>query len=192
MALWEKKPRTGTPETPKLDLTPSAGPLPAETPSPKPAPEPSRMERPMPDTPAPRTTPSPVTSQGASTLGRSMVLKGELTGKEDLTVEGQFEGTIDVAENTVTVGAQGQVKSEIRARHVIVHGSVSGKIAAREKIDIRRTGNVTGDLVASGVAIEDGAYFKGSIEILREGKSETPQSAVREPAGPRSQTAPGR
>lgn len=190
MPLWEKKPRS--PEAPRLDLTPSAGPLPTETRSPNPAPEPSRMERPMPDTAALRTMPSPVSSQGASTLGRSMVLKGELTGKEDLTVEGQFEGTIEVAENTVTVGVQGQVKSEIRARHVIVHGSVSGKIAAREKIDIRRTGNVTGDLVASSVAIEDGAYFKGSIEILREGKNEAPQSAVREPAGPRLQAAPGR
>jgi cytoskeletal protein CcmA (bactofilin family) len=126
-----------------------------------------------------------------------MSLKGELSGKEDLTVEGQFEGTIDVAENTVTVGPQGQVKSEIRARHVIVHGSVSGKIAAREKIDIRRTGNVIGDLVAAGVAIEDGAYFKGSIEILREGRSESQlssarESGVREPAAPRSQPAFGK
>src|SRR5579863_2047933 len=168
MALWEKKPRTGVAEAPKLDLSPPPAPAPLtiETPSAKTDSEPSRQEKTMPDTAAPRPTPSPVSSQGASTLGRSMVLKGELSAKEDLTVEGQFEGTIDVADNTVTVGSQGQVKSEIRARHVVVHGSVSGKIAAREKIDIRRTGNVTGDLVAAGVAIEDGAYFKGSIEIL--------------------------
>lgn len=116
-------------------------------------------------------TPGP-SGQASSTLGRSMTLKGELSGKEDLVVEGQFEGTIDVAEHTVTVGPQGQVKSEIRARQVIVQGSVNGKITAREKIDIRRTGNVVGDLQAAGVAIEDGAYFKGSIEILREGRSE--------------------
>jgi len=121
----------------------------------------------------PRAVPGPGGPQAASVIGRSMSLKGELTGKEDLVVEGQFEGTIDVAEHTVTVGAQGQVKSEIRARHVVVHGSVTGKISAREKIDIRRTGNVVGDLVAAGVAIEDGAYFKGSIEILREGRTET-------------------
>ena len=120
---------------------------------------------------APRNTPS-VSAQSTSTLGRSVVIKGELAGKEDLMIEGQFEGTIDVAEHTVTVGAQGQVKSEIRARHVVVHGSVAGKITAREKIEIRRTGNVVGDLVAAGVAIEDGAYFKGSIEILREGRAE--------------------
>jgi cytoskeletal protein CcmA (bactofilin family) len=120
-------------------------------------------------------TPRPTVSTGgqpSSTLGRSLTLKGELTAKEDLVIEGQFEGTIDVAEHTVTVGPQGQVKSEIRARQVVVHGSVNGKITAREKIDIRRTGNVTGDLQAAGVAIEDGAYFKGSIEILREGRAE--------------------
>ena len=128
----------------------------------------------------PRATPGSTGSQSASVIGRSMSLKGELSGKEDLVVEGQFEGTIDVAEHTVTVGAQGQVKSEIRARHVVVHGSVTGKIAAREKIDIRRTGNVVGDLVSAGVAIEDGAYFKGSIEILREGRTEAarPQAVV--------------
>jgi cytoskeletal protein CcmA (bactofilin family) len=136
------------------------------------------MEKRMPDM-TPRQTPVNAGGQPASMIGRSMALKGELTGKEDLVVEGQFEGTIDVAEHTVTVGAQGQVKSEIRARHVVVHGSVTGKVTAREKIDIRRTGNVTGDLVSAGVAIEDGAYFKGSIEILREGRSEPAREPLR-------------
>lgn len=133
------------------------------------------MEKPMADvTPRP---PAPTGGQASSTLGRSMSIKGELTAKEDLVIEGQFEGTIDVAEHTVTVGPQGQVKSEIRARQVVVHGSVNGKVSAREKIDIRRTGNVTGDLQAAGVAIEDGAYFKGSIEILREGRAEAAPAA---------------
>jgi cytoskeletal protein CcmA (bactofilin family) len=141
----------------------------------------------MPD-PTPRTTTPSVSSQGASLLGRSMTLKGDISGTEDLVVEGQFEGTIDVADNTVTVGAQGQVKSEIRARHVIVHGSVTGKISAREKIDIRRTGNVIGDLVSAGVAIEDGAYFKGSIEILREGR---PETSRQEAARPQAASAKG-
>ena len=122
---------------------------------------------------------APTGGQASSTLGRSMSIKGELTAKEDLVIEGQFEGTIDVGEHTVTVGPQGQVKSEIRARQVVVHGSVNGKISAREKIDIRRTGNVTGDLQAAGVAIEDGAYFKGSIEILREGQGRAEAAQAR-------------
>lgn len=159
--LWEKKPQAATPPE---------RPLPAPVVPPDIS-ELEKPEKPMTDI-APRTTPVAGT-QPSSTLGRSVVIKGELVGKEDLMIEGQFEGTIDVAEHTVTVGAQGQVKSEIRARQVVVHGSVAGKITAREKIEIRRTGNVVGDLVAAGVAIEDGAYFKGSIEILREGRAET-------------------
>lgn len=159
--LWDKKTQAG---------------LPAQKPAPEPvippdASGPEKPEKSMTDT-APRTIPAASTQQ-SSMLGRSVVIKGELAGKEDLMIEGQFEGTIDVAEHTVTVGSQGQVKSEIRARQVVVHGSVAGKITAREKIEIRRTGNVVGDLVAAGVAIEDGAYFKGSIEILREGRPET-------------------
>jgi cytoskeletal protein CcmA (bactofilin family) len=184
MPLWEKKPRPPTPEGSNGSLDPSETANPSSDLGVKPdlafssPSEPSRMEKRMPDS-TPRQTPTNVSGQPASVLGRSIALKGELTGKEDLVVEGQFEGTIDVAEHTVTVGAQGQVKSEIRARHVVVHGSVTGKVTAREKIDIRRTGNVTGDLVSAGVAIEDGAYFKGSIEILREGRSEPAREALR-------------
>ena len=155
--LWEKKPRPGPPEKP--DVTPAV------------APSAPPLERPMTDNVA-RTAPQGGTSAQQSTFGHSLVVKGELAGKEDLVIEGQFEGTIDVADHCLTVGAQGQVKSEIRARQVIVHGAVVGKINAREKIEIRRTGNVIGDLLSAGVAIEDGAYFKGSIEILREGRTE--------------------
>jgi cytoskeletal protein CcmA (bactofilin family) len=170
--LWDKKSKVPGGVSPSEPEPLGSAVKPISAPAPAAKPETLRMEKPMADN-TPRTVPSPVGSQAASVIGRSMNLKGELSGKEDLVVEGQFEGTIDVAEHTVTVGAQGQVKSEIRARHVVVHGSVTGKVTAREKIDIRRTGNVVGDLVSAGVAIEDGAYFKGSIEILREGHAET-------------------
>jgi cytoskeletal protein CcmA (bactofilin family) len=187
MPLWEKKPRPPTPES--HNGSSEASPTSAVSSDLASKPDMafsspsdlSRMEKRMPDT-TPRPAPANVSGQPASVLGRSIALKGELTGKEDLVVEGQFEGTIDVAEHTVTVGSQGQVKSEIRARHVVVHGSVTGKITAREKIDIRRTGNVTGDLVSAGVAIEDGAYFKGSIEILREGRAEPAREPLRSQA----------
>ncbi len=101
-------------------------------------------------------------------LGSTVVLKGDLTGSEDLIVEGQFDGTINLREHCLTIGARGQVKAEIQATRVIIEGSVTGNITARERIEIRKTGRVMGDLVAPGIAIEDGAYFKGSIEILRE------------------------
>ncbi len=106
----------------------------------------------------------------STVLGGSLVLKGELSGKEDLLIEGQFEGSLDVPEHCVTVGAQGRLKADVRARQVVVHGSVEGKVTARDKIDLRKSGNVIGDLVSASVSIEDGAYFKGSIEIVREGQ----------------------
>jgi cytoskeletal protein CcmA (bactofilin family) len=113
-------------------------------------------------------TPMPINPNNSTVLGRSVVLHGELTGNEDLLIEGQFDGSIHVEDHSLTVGADGQVKAEIHARQVIVHGKVTGNITAREKVEIRKTGHVLGDLTTAGIAIEDGAYFKGSIEILRE------------------------
>ena len=103
-------------------------------------------------------------------LGPSVTLRGELTADEDLTIEGQFDGTIHLRDHCVTVGPEGQVKAEIQTSRVVVLGAVTGNITASERIEIRKTGRVMGDLVAPSISIEDGAYFKGSIEILREGQ----------------------
>jgi cytoskeletal protein CcmA (bactofilin family) len=100
-------------------------------------------------------------------VGRSVVAQGQIVAGEDLLIEGQFDGSISLNDHCLTVGPEGRVKAEIRARQVVVQGSVIGNIEAREKVDIRRSGNVVGDLVAATVAIEDGAYFKGSIDISR-------------------------
>lgn len=100
-------------------------------------------------------------------IGRSLILKGELSANEDLLIEGQFEGTVNLQDHCLTVGANGKVKAEINARQVIILGSVNGNVNAREKIEVRRTGNVVGDLTSASVSIEEGAYFKGSIDILR-------------------------
>jgi len=113
-------------------------------------------------------TPSAPAIENKTVLGRSVVVSGELSGAEDLLIEGQLEGTIRLQEHTLTVGQPGQVKAEVNARQVVVLGTVLGNITARERIEIRKTGHVVGDLVSAGVAIEEGAYFKGSIDILRE------------------------
>lgn len=97
-----------------------------------------------------------------------MVAQGQLTAGEDLLIEGKFEGTINLDDHCLTVGKDGQVKAEIRARQVVIQGTINGNIVAREKVEIRRTGQVVGDLVAGTVAIEEGAYFKGSIDIARD------------------------
>ncbi len=124
----------------------------------------------------PRPSGSAAIAHNQTLLGRSMVMRGDLSGKEDLLIEGQFEGTISLQEHCLTVGPNGQVKAEIHARQVIIQGSVNGNVTAREKIEIRKSGNVVGDLVAAAIAIEDGAYFKGSIDILRE----QPQEVARD------------
>src|SRR5437763_9035361 len=135
--LWEKKPPAIEPK--KFE---SEGTFP---PAPK-------MEFPMTDT-LPKPPSSTYSSQGASLLGRSATVIGEISANEDLQIEGQFEGTVNLQDNCLTVGPKGQVKAEIHARQVVVHGMVNGNVTAREKIEIRKTGTVVGDLVAPDVAI---------------------------------------
>ncbi len=114
-------------------------------------------------------------------IGRSIVIKGELSANEDLLVDGQFDGSVNLQDHCLTVGSNGKVKAEIEARRVVVLGSVEGNISAREKIEVRRTGHVVGDLTSGSIAIEEGAYFKGSIDILREPRQEE-QSPITAPA----------
>ena len=118
--------------------------------------------------PTPKSTNPSVAGSQHTFLGRTVVAQGQLSAGEDLLIEGQFEGNISLEDHCLTVGKEGQVKAEIRARQVVILGSVTGNVAAREKIEIRRTGHVVGDLVAGTVAIEEGAFFKGSIDIARD------------------------
>jgi cytoskeletal protein CcmA (bactofilin family) len=92
-----------------------------------------------------------------------------------MLLEGQFEGKVNLQDHCLTIGPKGQVKAEIRARQVIVSGSVEGNISADEKIEIRKTGRVVGDLLTAAIVIEEGGYFRGSIDLLREG--EMPRAA---------------
>lgn len=120
--------------------------------------------------PEPMKSPVAIPSdQSRTQLGRTMVVKGDLTGKEDLVISGEFEGTVNLQGHCLTIGPEGKVKAEIQAARVIIHGSVHGNISVKERVEIYKTGQVVGDLVAPGISIEDGAYFKGKIEILREG-----------------------
>ncbi len=108
------------------------------------------------------------TDPGRTQLGRTMVVKGDLSGNEDLLIAGHFEGTINVEGHSLTVGPEAKVKANIQAARVVIYGSVHGNISVKERLDIYKTGHVVGDLAAPGLSIEDGAYFKGKIEILRE------------------------
>lgn len=129
----------------------------------------------------PRNVEMPIANSNHTVLGHSMVLHGDLMGKEDLLIEGQFQGTINLPENCVTVGASGEVKAEVHARQVIVQGTLTGNISAGERIEIRKTGHVVGDLVSAAIAIEDGAFFKGSIDIVRESSRPAGSAAAAQP-----------
>lgn len=102
-------------------------------------------------------------------IGKSVVIKGELSGSEDLTIEGQVDGKIELRQNILTIGPNGRIKAEIYAKAVVVQGEVVGNITATEKVDIRDAGSVDGDLAAPRIAIADGAHFRGSIDMKREG-----------------------
>ena len=133
--------------------------------------ETSKVETFMPESNRRESSISP-SGQVQAIIGRSIVLKGELSADEDLLIEGQFEGSVNLQDHCLTIGSNGKVKAEIEARQVVILGSVNGNVNAREKIEVRRTGNVTGDLTSASIAIEEGAYFKGSIDILREERHE--------------------
>jgi cytoskeletal protein CcmA (bactofilin family) len=100
-------------------------------------------------------------------IGRSVILKGELTGSEDLAIEGQIEGKIELREHVLTVGPNGKIRAQVMAKTVVVLGEVVGNIVATEKVDIRDNGSVDGDITAPRVAIAEGAQFRGKVDKQR-------------------------
>jgi cytoskeletal protein CcmA (bactofilin family) len=103
-------------------------------------------------------------------IGKSVVIKGELTGSEDLTIEGHVEGKIELRQNVLTIGPNGKIKAQVFAKSVVILGEVTGNVTASEKVDLRDNGSVDGDIAAPRVAIAEGAHFRGSIDMQRTGK----------------------
>ena len=122
----------------------------------------------------PVTTPRPVstttTTADQATIGKSLVIKGEVTGSESLYIDGRVEGSINLSGNRVTVGRNGVVSANINAREIVVLGKVRGNLTASDRVDIRSDGSLTGDVVAARISIEDGAFFKGGIDIRKAGQ----------------------
>jgi cytoskeletal protein CcmA (bactofilin family) len=113
-------------------------------------------------------------------IGKSVVIKGELQGSEDLSIEGQVEGTIELKENVLTIGPNGKIKAQLNAKAIVVLGEVIGNVTATEKVDIRENGSVDGDIAAPRVAIAEGAHFRGSIDMQRAGAAATKPEAKAE------------
>ena len=110
-------------------------------------------------------------------IGRSVVVKGELSGSEDLFIDGQVEGTIELRGNSLTIGPHGQVKANVNAKDVTVQGKLEGNIQASQRAELKKTAVAVGDIVTQRVAIEEGAYFKGKVDIQREASKSEGQAA---------------
>jgi cytoskeletal protein CcmA (bactofilin family) len=124
-------------------------------------------------------------------IGKSVVIKGELNGSEDLTIEGQVEGKIELRQNVLTIGPNGRIKAQVFAKSVVILGEVTGNVTASEKVDIRDNGSVDGDIAAPRVAIAEGAHFRGSIDMQKAGgKAAEPKSEAKPAAAPAAPAAP--
>lgn len=123
------------------------------------------------------------TARATANLGENVFVTGQIFAKEDLIIDGQVDGMVELLEHKLTVGKNGKVKANVKAREVVIMGAVQGNVEASDKIDLRRDAHLVGDIRAARIAIEDGAVFKGSIDITR-------VTEATRPTVPRPATAP--
>jgi cytoskeletal protein CcmA (bactofilin family) len=107
-------------------------------------------------------------------LGSSVVIKGEVSGSEDLYLDGQVEGAIDLKGNRLTIGPNGRVKANVSASSAVIHGKLEGNINATDRVDLKQSATVTGDIVTQRISIDEGAYFRGGVDISRTGSPQQP------------------
>jgi cytoskeletal protein CcmA (bactofilin family) len=135
---------------------------------------------------------SVTTTAEQATIGKSLVIKGEVTGSESLYIDGRVEGSINLSGNRVTVGRNGVVSANISAREIVVLGKVRGNMTASDRVDIRSDGSLTGDVVAARISIEDGAFFKGGIDIRKAGQKANGEDMKGKEASPEPATTAAR
>jgi cytoskeletal protein CcmA (bactofilin family) len=121
-------------------------------------------------------TPEPDSTRGQDSIGKAVKIEGQIYSKEDLYVDGDVEGSIELQEHRLTIGPNGKLHSNVKAREVVILGNVQGNVEVTDKLEIRKDARVVGDIKTARIVIEDGAYFKGSIDIV---KAEPTKSSVR-------------
>jgi cytoskeletal protein CcmA (bactofilin family) len=115
-------------------------------------------------------------------IGKSVVIKGELSGSEDLYLDGEVEGSIELRSHSLTIGPNGRVRANINAKDVVIHGKVDGNVRGSERVELKKSAVLNGDVITQRIVIEDGAFFKGSIDIQKgEIKSEPRAMAAAAP-----------
>jgi cytoskeletal protein CcmA (bactofilin family) len=162
-----------------------------EQPAPKPAatqppaqtikPQPAKEGIPMSTVPTRPTESFDAPRTGNAVLGKSVVVKGQILSREDLTIDGEVEGTVEMQEHRLTIGPNGKVRASVKAREVIVLGTLHGNVETGDRIDIRKEAKLVGDIRTARIVIEDGAYFKGNVDIVR---AEVPRAAAATAAPP--------
>src|ERR1700683_3258347 len=171
--MWKPTNQPATPGRPAEPERPSTSSAPMAAPSMNVSP-----------TSEPAAAPRPVTTATSdqATIGKSLVIKGEVTGSESLYIDGRVEGSINLSGNRVTIGRNGVVAANINAREIVVLGKVRGNLTASDRVDIRSDGSLTGDVVAARISIEDGAFFKGGIDIRKGGQKTNGEEVKAVPA----------
>jgi cytoskeletal protein CcmA (bactofilin family) len=133
----------------------------------------------------------PESRGGSATIGKAVKIVGQIYSKEELFVDGDLEGTLEALEHRLTIGPNGTVHATVKAREVVVLGSIQGNVEAADKIEIRKDAKLVGDIRTARIVIEDGAYFKGSIDIVKEaGKGAPKPPAAQSAPAPSSAPAP--
>jgi cytoskeletal protein CcmA (bactofilin family) len=118
-------------------------------------------------------------------IGKSVIIKGELSGSEDVYLDGEVEGSIELNDHSLTIGPNGRVRANVRARDVVIHGRVDGNVYGLDRVELKKSGILSGDIFTQRIVIEDGAFFKGGIDIKKEASKEPPKTEPKaEPAHP--------
>jgi cytoskeletal protein CcmA (bactofilin family) len=180
--MWNKR-REDEPAKPFIPSGPApATPSNPSTLAPNP-PETRKESSPVSTMPVGRFEPEPRSVPGQATIGKAVRINGQIHSKEDLYVDGDLEGTVEALEHKLTIGPNGTVHATIKAREVVALGTIQGNVEAADKIEIRKDARLTGDIRTARIIIEDGAYFKGSIDIVKPEPAK-PQQAKPQPAAP--------
>jgi cytoskeletal protein CcmA (bactofilin family) len=186
MSMWNKRRE----DEPSRAAVPTITPKPAP---PEPTPIPVKKEIPSTMSSTPLRSPEGDGARGAATIGKAVKVNGQITSQEDLYVDGDVEGTVELIQHKLTIGPNGKVHAAIKAREVVALGSIQGNVEASDKIEIRKDAKLVGDIKTARIIIEDGAYFKGSIDIVKPEPKAAPapasaprpaQAAAAAPANP--------
>jgi cytoskeletal protein CcmA (bactofilin family) len=173
--MWNKK----RDEEPPKTYTPPPNPAPIAAPIPI---EPKKEITPVSSTPMGKFDPP---SNSSASIGKAVKVVGQIYSREDLYVDGEIEGTVEALEHKLTIGPNGAVRAGVKAREVVALGTIQGNVEAHDKIEIRKEAKLVGDIRTARIIIEDGAYFKGSIDIVKP----EPKAAGAKSAGPTVQAA---